>query len=109
MSRKPQKNYLKTYRLRAALTLEELGALLGVHKATLQRYEAGAWLPAEIVIASELIFGVSAANIFPALYNGVDEDVPIRALALNNKLTGREDRASLKKLALISGIPDRLR
>jgi transcriptional regulator with XRE-family HTH domain len=110
MSRKPEKNYLRKHRMQAALSLRELGALLGIHKGTLQRYEEGLRpLPAEIVIASEIIFGVNSAIIFPALYNGVEEEVPIRALALHDRLAGRSDPVSLKKLALIRGIPDRLR
>lgn len=109
MSRKPQKNYLKTYRRGAGLSLDELAALVGVHTSTLERYEAGIRrLPADVVRAIEIIFGVSGARIFPALYNAVEEDVPIRALALHDRLEGRTDEASLKKLALISGIPNRL-
>ena len=109
MSRKPTKNYLRTYRLRAALTLGELSALLGIHQSSLERYEAGLRPPtAEVVIASEIIFGVRGAVLFPALYNAVDEELPIRALALHDRLVGRTDSASLKKLALIGGIPGRL-
>lgn len=110
MSRKPEKNYLRKHRLQAALTLGEVSGLLGISKYTLSRYELGLRpLPAEIVIASETIFGVGGATIFPALYNRVDEEVPIRALTLLDRLVGRSDPTTLKKLALISGIPDRLR
>jgi transcriptional regulator with XRE-family HTH domain len=110
MTPKTQKNYLRTHRLRAALSQAELSALLGVAENTLSRYELGYRpIPAEIIIASETIFGVSGAALFPALYNGVEEDLAIRALALHDRLAGRTDARSLKKLALISGIPNRLR
>lgn len=110
MSRTHAKNYLRTYRLRAALTLAELGSLLGVSENTLWRYELGIRsVPAEVVIASETIFGVAGALIFPALYNGVEENLAIRALELHDRLADRSDAASLKKLAVISSIPARLR
>lgn len=110
MSSNHPKNYLRTYRLRAALTLAELGGLLGISENTLWRYELGIRaVPAEIVIASETIFGVAGAQIFPALYNSVEENLAIQALELHRRLAQRSDAASLKKLALISGIPARLR
>jgi transcriptional regulator with XRE-family HTH domain len=110
MPRKPGKNYLRTHRLRAALTLAELSGLFGISESTLARYELGLRpVPAEVVIASETIFGGTGAVLFPALYNSVEEDLAIRALALHDELAGRTDPVSLKKLALISGIPGRLR
>ena len=110
MPHKPEKNYLRTYRLRAALTIGELSGLLGICENTLARYELGLRpIPAGVVVASETIFGVNGATLFPALYNGVEEDLAIRALALHDRLAGRTDPSSLKKLDLIKGIPGRLR
>lgn len=110
MSGKPQKNYLRKYRLQAALSQFEVSELLGICRTALSRYELGLRPPtAELVVASELIFGISGTMLFPALCNGVEEDLAIRALALHDNLVGRTDPASLKKLALISGIPNRLR
>lgn len=109
MVRKPTKNYLRKHRLQAALSLHEVSELLGVSKNALSRYELGLRVPpAEVLIASEIVFGVSGATLFPALHNGVDEDLPARALALRDRLAGRSDPAAQKKLALISGIADRL-
>lgn len=109
MPRVPQKSYLKAHRLKAGLTLGELAGLLGVTPKTVWNYEAGVRQPsARLVIAAEVIFGVSAHKIFPALYNATEEDLAIRALVLYDQLTGREDPAALKKLALIGGIPGRL-
>jgi transcriptional regulator with XRE-family HTH domain len=110
MSRIPRKNYLRRHRLRAALGLGELGALLGVAANTLARYELGLRpIPAEIVIASEVLFGVSGAALFPALYNGVEEDLALRALELSDRLAGRLDLGALKKRDLVSGLEGRLR
>ena len=108
MSRIPGKNYLRRHRLRTALTLRELGALLGIAESTLTRYEQGLRaVPAEIVIASERIFGVSGAALFPALYNGVEEELAARALALHERLAGRVDTGALKKRALTGTIESR--
>ena len=110
MLHKPAKNYLRKYRLQAALSQCEVSELLGISINALSRYELGLRVPpAEVVIASEIVFGVSAAVIFPALYNGVGEDLPIRALALHDRLAVRSDPAVLKKHALINGIANRLR
>jgi transcriptional regulator with XRE-family HTH domain len=108
MSRTPGKNYLKRHRLRTALTLRELAALFGISENTLARYEQGLrHVPAEIVLASERIFGVSGPALFPALYNSVEEDLAARALELHDRLAGRLELGALKKRALMSGIENR--
>lgn len=110
MSRTRHKSYLKTYRRKAGLTQPELGGLLGVTANAISKYECGKRsIPAEVLAASEVIFGVSATKLFPALFNNVDEDLAIRALDLHQRLAGRQDPVSIKKLALIAGIPGRLR
>jgi transcriptional regulator with XRE-family HTH domain len=110
MFRTRHTSYLRRHRLKAALTLCELAGLLGVSTGAVWNYEAGEReVPAELLIASEVIFGVSAATIFPALYNSVNEDLAARARELHDRLEKRGDAMALKKLALISSIPDRLR
>jgi transcriptional regulator with XRE-family HTH domain len=90
------------------LTLRELGTLLGISENTLARYEQGLRpVPAEVVLASERIFGVSGAVLFPALYNGIEEDLTVRALELDDRLAGRLNLGALKKRALMSGIENR--
>ena len=109
MSRKPIKNYLRRYRLQAALSQSEVSELLGISPNALSRYELGLRVPpADVVIASAIVFGISPATIFPALYNSVDEEISIRVLALQERLADRSDPAAFKKLALINGIPNRL-
>lgn len=110
MSRKTTKNYLRKYRLQAALSQCELSELLGVSKNTLSRYELGLRVPtADVVIASAILFGVAGETIFPALYNSVCEELPVRALALQDRIHACSDLAAQKKLALINGVPSRLR
>jgi len=109
MSPKPSKNYLRKHRLQAALSLAEVSALLGISTNALSRYERGLRVPpAEVLIASIIVFGVSGETIFPALYNSVAEDLAVLAPECLERLAGRSDPAAQKKLALISGIPDRL-
>jgi transcriptional regulator with XRE-family HTH domain len=102
-------SYLRSHRLKAAFTLCELAGLLGVSTTAIWNYEAGCRdIPADVLVASEAIFGASAARIFPHLYNSVAEDLMLRAQELRETLAGRGDPASLKKLALLGGIEDRL-
>ena len=109
MSRKPTKNYLRKHRLQAALSQCEVSELLGISKNALSRYELGLRVPpAGVVIASEILFAIRGAAIFPALYNTIGEELCIRALALYGRLSQRSDAAALKKLALISGVPNRV-
>jgi transcriptional regulator with XRE-family HTH domain len=109
MPRPRYKTYLKAHRLKAALTQAEVAGLLGLTPNAVSQYELGKrGIPVEVLIASEVIFGVSAAKLFPALYNGVEEDLAIRALELHERLAGLEDPKSRKKLALIGGIPGSL-
>lgn len=110
MTRRYRQTYLKAYRRKAALSQSELGELLGISSHAVGKYEAGKRLvPATVLIASEIIFGTSAASIFPALYNSVEEDLAIRALGLYDRLASSTDPLSAKKLKIISGIPGRLR
>jgi transcriptional regulator with XRE-family HTH domain len=102
--------YLRTHRLKAALSQAELGELLGVSKYTISKYELGRRpVSAKILVASAIIFGVNPAELFPALHDAVEEDLAIRAVALHDRLEGCEDAASRKKRSLIEGIPSRLR
>ncbi len=110
MPRKPTKNYLRKYRLQAALSQYEVSVLLGISTNTLSRYELGVRVPsADVVVASEILFGVGGALIFPTLYNGIGEELPARARALLDRIEGGSDAATQKKLALINGIPNRVR
>ena len=109
MLSKHRHSYLKSYRLKAALTQAELAGLLGLTANAVSQYELGKRrVPTEVLVAAEVIFGVRGAKVFPALYNSVEEDLAIRALALHDHLSGKQDPASRKKLALIAGIPSRL-
>ena len=110
MPRRRLNSYLKTNRLKAALSQRELGELLGLGDTAISNYEVE-YRPvsAKVLIASEIIFGVTAAELFPVLYGAERESLRKRATKLVERLEGREDPASRKKLKVLAGIPEGLR
>ena len=91
------------------MTQAELGELLGTTKDAVSKMERGERpVSVQVLIATSIIFGVSAAELFPALYDAVEEDLAIRALHFSARFEGFEDPASKKKFDLVSGIPNRL-
>lgn len=110
MPRKYRQTYLKTQRRKAGLSQLDLGELLGISSHAVGKYESGIrHVPATVLIAAEIIFAERAATIFPSLYNSVEEDLAIRALALHDRLARSSDPISAKKLKFVSGIPNKLR
>lgn len=108
MSRHPS-NRLRAHRKKWELTQRELGLLLGVSDGSVSDYELNRrTVPAAVLIAAELIFGKPIINLFPALVETVEDGLGAHALSLYQKLEGRTDAKSKRKLELISGIPDRL-
>ena len=108
MARRQPKNYLRTLRLKSGLTQPELGLLLGVTKSAINKYENNTCrLPVERLIACEIIFGVGPAGLLIALRLKVEDALGRRALVLHNRIEGRRDAASLKKLMLLDGISER--
>ena len=82
--------------------------LLGASKWSVSKYELGTRPPTlELVLRCELIFGVSSAELFPSMYKAMQDDLGARALAFDEWLKGRTDKASLKKLDLLANIPGR--
>jgi DNA-binding transcriptional regulator YdaS (Cro superfamily) len=58
---------LRDYRFRERVTLEELGARLGVFKSTVMRWEKRR-IPAERVLDIERVTGVPRTQLRPDLY-----------------------------------------
>lgn len=100
--------YLRSERLAAGLSQRELGALLGISEDVISNCERGRSAPSTaMVLGCELLFGKNPARLFPALYETVQEAIGIRAAALDVRLRGRTDLASLKKLRLLGTIASR--
>jgi transcriptional regulator with XRE-family HTH domain len=110
MPRRRLNSYLRTYRLKAALSQSELGELLDIGSTAICNYEAESRpISAKTLIASEIIFGVPAATLFPQLFDDIEEELALRALKMAERLQYRKDSSSRKKLKLFLGIPSRLR
>jgi transcriptional regulator with XRE-family HTH domain len=110
MSKNRLSSYLVTHRKKWGLNQSELGALLGLSRQAISNYELEIRpVPAELIVASELLFGEPFFEVFPAFSEAIEDDIGARALALEAKLLRRTDAKSLKKLALLSGIPGRVR
>jgi transcriptional regulator with XRE-family HTH domain len=110
MSNQQLRSYLKAWRLKWALSQEELAELVGISGSVISDHERDVHpLSARLLIAAELIFGITAIELFPGLYGEVENNVCIAAGALYQRLEGKMDARSLKKLKLISGIPARTR
>ena len=97
-------NYLRLHRRQRGLTQEELAYLLG--------YQSGAKIsrleqiePAQVLslgFAFELLFGVDAREIYPALYEAVRETVVQRIRELEARLqTARPTQKTVIKRRLL--------
>lgn len=81
--------FLRSHRKRWGLTQDELGALLGISRSAITKTEAGTRLPsARLILATEVVFGVSASEIFPSLHTEVITEVGLVALAMDRQLSG---------------------
>jgi transcriptional regulator with XRE-family HTH domain len=94
---------LRPYRKAAALSQRDLGLLLGLaSQSSVSEYEAALKRPSvATVVASEIIFGVPARELFPALYEETRSDLLTRAKDLARPKSG-------KSLAGLTALIDRL-
>jgi transcriptional regulator with XRE-family HTH domain len=104
------KSYLRTYRMSAALSQPELGRLLGVSKQAVSQYELGKRaIPANVLLASVVIFDVPGDDLFPALYESVRETLTSRSQQLATTFASRPERRSSKKARLLAEVTARIR
>ena len=102
-------NYLRTYRLRWGLTQPELARLLGIKSAShISRLERGKRQPtAAVIIACIVIFGGQAAELFPAIFAVIEEDVIRRAYEFYLDLQGKPGKTVRLKLDFIQALLNR--
>ncbi|MHB8256619.1 MAG: helix-turn-helix transcriptional regulator [Acidiferrobacterales bacterium] len=88
-------NYLRAHRKRAGFTQYELAVLLGCKDgANVSRYERLCRAPnLETAFACQAIFGVSAHELFPGIYQNVEHVIKKRAEQLTKKLGGMPPNA----------------
>jgi transcriptional regulator with XRE-family HTH domain len=109
MSRPIQSIYLRTLRLRWALSQHELGLLVGVSGNAISKYEVQARRPRRnTMLALEIVFGVPHSDLFPALREKIEEVIMRRAAKLDAKIRNRDDANSLRKLGLLNELNSRL-
>jgi transcriptional regulator with XRE-family HTH domain len=100
-------NYVRTYRRRYALTEEELGFLLGLrgHSAVSQ-YESGERNPTlETALGLQVLFDQQPRQLFPGLYEKVEDRVMTRIAKLLGRLDGKRDQRSQAKREFLEDVP----
>src|SRR3546814_8175736 len=106
MARRPLRNYLRTWRMRWALSQKQLAHLLGFQTcAHLSKYEHDQRLPSlRSALACELIFGVPVSTLFEGLHAEVEEEVMRRANAPFERVELRTDAAGTRKRKLLMAV-----
>ena len=109
MSKRSNRQYLKTHRRLWALTQRELGKLTGLTRQAISHYEQQMMRPSfEVALRLEIIFGTTPGHLFPALYERVEEEVMREAAVLREGLDKTKDlKKSRKKLALLDAMMKR--
>ena len=102
-------NYLGAHRKRWALTKQELSHLIGYHGSDpVSRCETSLREPTiKLVLGCEVVFGLQARTLFPALYGRVEDLVMERAAALDAALRDRDDAAAERKRELLERMVER--
>src|ERR1700674_3816351 len=92
-TRKPV-NYLRSYRLRWGLSQGELANLLGWRGAeVVSRIEKKQRPPTlKLVIACFILFGTSAAELFPDISSNIESDVMARVQEMYETIQGNPSR-----------------
>ena len=79
-----------------------MAALFDVTRSAMSRFENRSRRPTvELVIGAEVIFGQTAKDVFPALYQEIERTLVDRAQILRDSLKSRTDPVARKKLRLL--------
>lgn len=108
MSRRKLPNYLRTHRKRVGLLQKELAFLLGVSGgAKVSRYEHFIRQPTlQTVFAYEVIFGVTARELFAGIFQEVEEETLRRVQTLIHNLKKQNPQSTTnRKIELLQLIP----
>jgi len=96
-------SYLHTLRKQGGLSQPDMAALFDVTKSAMSRFENLSRQPTvELVIGAEVIFGKSAKEVFPALYQEIERIIVDRARILRDSLKTQSDPVARKKLRLLA-------
>jgi transcriptional regulator with XRE-family HTH domain len=96
-------SYLHTLRKQWGLSQPDLAALFDVSASAMSRFENLSRQPTvDLVIGAEVLFGHSAKEVFPALYQNIERTIVERARVLHDSLETRTDPVARKKLRLLT-------
>ncbi len=100
-------NIVRGHRNEGALCSDELATLIGIKSHTsISQYESGDTRPSlEHAFALQIVFGKEVRELFPGLFEGVEEGVMIRAREFLVLLEGLTDPWSRRKRELLEAIP----
>ena len=104
-------SYLRVHRRKWHLTQDELAFLLGyLNQPIIARLERGERaVTVAVAHTCELVFGVEPRELFPALFEGVEERVLARLHELHKRLTAEDASGrTLAKLQLLEDAIGRL-
>jgi DNA-binding XRE family transcriptional regulator len=99
-------NYVRTFRQRHALSEDELAFLIS-HRShtTISKIEVGRRAPNLAgALALQVLFRQQPRQMFPGLYEAVEEGVMQRAKTFIDDLEGRSDPRSLAKREFLEGL-----
>ena len=99
-------NYVRTFRQRHALSEDELAFLINQRSHTvISRYEVGRRVPnLESALALQALFRQEPRQMFPGLYELVEEGVMRRAKALMDQIGSKSDPRSGAKREFLEGL-----
>ena len=99
----PLFNYVRTFRLRSALSEEDLAFLLNQKaQSAISQFEAGDRVPGlESTLGLEVLFRQTPRQLFPGYYEWVQEEVMRRACELLDRLGSASDQRSRHKRAFL--------
>ncbi|THD60764.1 helix-turn-helix transcriptional regulator [Phenylobacterium sp.] len=95
-------NYIRTHRQRHALTEEELAFLINQRsRSAVSLIETGDRSPTlETILAFEIVFGTPPRELFPEVFEHVEDSLMRRAWVLYDRLEGKDDARSRAKREL---------
>lgn len=101
-------SYLTSLRLQRGLTQPELADLFGIGPSLLSKVESLDRRPtAKVILAAEIVFGVSAREIFPAAYHDIENAVVQRAGSMRGQLKGSSAPAASAKRQVLEELMQR--
>jgi transcriptional regulator with XRE-family HTH domain len=101
--------YVRANRLHSGFTQKELAFIIGVKTRTFISYLEGRKRKPklEIAFALYIVFGTESLDLFPGLFEEVEETVIARAYDLYERLQGNTSKTARVKLDFLEGMFER--